>query len=52
MLVGMGASVQSMSVADISAREVDVKGVMRYCNVSFDDLDLLLSEYSITLCIF
>lgn len=31
----MGASVQSISVADVSAREVDVRGVMRYCNVSF-----------------
>lgn len=30
----MGASVQSLSVADISAREVDVRGVMRYCHVS------------------
>lgn len=28
----MGASVQSISVADVSAREVDVRGVMRYCN--------------------
>lgn len=30
----MGATVQSISVADVSAREVDVRGVMRYCNVS------------------
>ncbi|KAI8975353.1 chaperonin 10-like protein [Mycotypha africana] len=32
VLVGMGPSVQSISVADVSAREVDVRGVMRYCN--------------------
>jgi hypothetical protein len=31
----MGASIQSISVADVSAREVDVKGVMRYCNVNY-----------------
>lgn len=34
----MGASVQSISVADVSAREVDVRGVMRYCNVSFEKI--------------
>lgn len=50
MLVGMGASVQSLSVADISAREVDVRGVMRYCHVSHSCLavDRCISHAIIT----
>ncbi|KAG0169216.1 hypothetical protein DFQ30_003851 [Apophysomyces sp. BC1015] len=32
VLVGMGASVQSIPIAEVSAREVDVKGIFRYCN--------------------
>ncbi|RUS16417.1 chaperonin 10-like protein [Endogone sp. FLAS-F59071] len=30
--VGMGASLQSLPVAEISAREVDIKGIFRYAN--------------------
>ncbi|KAI8083978.1 chaperonin 10-like protein [Gilbertella persicaria] len=43
VLVGMGASVQSISVADVSAREVDVKGVMRYCNTYPTAIEMLAS---------
>ncbi|KAG2200049.1 hypothetical protein INT47_007694 [Mucor saturninus] len=43
VLVGMGASVQSISVADVSAREVDVKGVMRYCNTYPTAIEMLSS---------
>lgn len=42
----MGASVQSISVADVSAREVDVRGVMRYCNVSYLYIHHLFLEFS------
>ncbi|RCH91640.1 hypothetical protein CU098_005684 [Rhizopus stolonifer] len=43
VLVGMGASVQSISVADVSAREVDVKGVMRYCHTYPTAIEMLSS---------
>ncbi|KAI7899194.1 chaperonin 10-like protein [Cokeromyces recurvatus] len=43
VLVGMGASVQSLSVADISAREVDIRGVMRYCNTYPTAVEMLAS---------
>ncbi|KAI8364220.1 chaperonin 10-like protein [Blakeslea trispora] len=43
VLVGMGASVQSISVADVSAREVDVRGVMRYCNTYPTAVEMLAS---------
>ncbi|KAF1799728.1 chaperonin 10-like protein [Mucor lusitanicus] len=43
ILVGMGASVQSISVADVSAREVDVRGVMRYCNTYPTAVEMLAS---------
>ncbi|KAI9481699.1 MAG: chaperonin 10-like protein [Benjaminiella poitrasii] len=43
VLVGMGASVQALSVADISAREVDVRGVMRYCNTYPTAIEMLAS---------
>ncbi|ORX61890.1 hypothetical protein DM01DRAFT_1331364 [Hesseltinella vesiculosa] len=33
MLVGMGAQVQTLPVAEIYSREVDVKGVFRYKNI-------------------
>ncbi|KAI7863559.1 hypothetical protein BDF14DRAFT_1344070, partial [Spinellus fusiger] len=32
VLVGMGASVQTVPISEVSAREVDVRGVFRYCN--------------------
>ncbi|KAI8379676.1 uncharacterized protein BYT42DRAFT_336600 [Radiomyces spectabilis] len=32
VLVGMGAPVQSIPVSEIGIREVDIKGVFRYCN--------------------
>ncbi|KAI8342333.1 sorbitol dehydrogenase-2 [Chlamydoabsidia padenii] len=31
-LVGMGTAVQSIPIAEIGAREVDIKGIFRYCN--------------------
>ncbi|CAO3680596.1 unnamed protein product [Umbelopsis vinacea] len=32
VLVGMGSSVQSLPVQELGAREVDIKGIFRYCN--------------------
>ncbi|KAI9270563.1 chaperonin 10-like protein [Phascolomyces articulosus] len=32
VLVGLGASTQTLPVAEITGRQVDVKGVFRYCN--------------------
>ncbi|CAM0134887.1 hypothetical protein VKS41_000542 [Umbelopsis sp. WA50703] len=32
VLVGMGSAVQSIPVQEISAREVDIRGIFRYCN--------------------
>ena len=34
VLVGMGGSVQALPISEISSREVDIKGIFRYCNVS------------------
>ncbi|KAI9487998.1 sorbitol dehydrogenase-like protein [Zychaea mexicana] len=32
VLVGLGASTQTLPVAEITGRQVDIKGVFRYCN--------------------
>lgn len=34
MLVGLGASIQALPVAEIANRQVDIRGIRRYCNVS------------------
>ncbi|ORZ16577.1 sorbitol dehydrogenase-2 [Absidia repens] len=43
VLVGMGAAVQSLPIADISAREVDIKGIFRYCNTYPMAVEMLAS---------
>ena len=34
VLVGLGASIQALPVAEIANRQVDIRGIRRYCNVS------------------
>lgn len=38
VLVGMGGSMQNLPTSEVAAREVDIKGIFRYCNVSFNVL--------------
>lgn len=34
VLVGLGASIQALPVDEIANRQVDIRGIRRYCNVS------------------
>ncbi|KAI9276906.1 hypothetical protein BDA99DRAFT_494402 [Phascolomyces articulosus] len=43
VLVGMGGSVQALPISEISAREVDIKGIFRYCNTYSTGVEMLAS---------
>ncbi|OZJ05556.1 hypothetical protein BZG36_01692 [Bifiguratus adelaidae] len=43
VLVGMGSSLQQVPIAEASGREVDVRGIFRYCNTYPRAIELLAS---------
>ncbi|KAI9493956.1 chaperonin 10-like protein [Zychaea mexicana] len=43
VLVGMGGSVQALPISEISSREVDIKGIFRYCNTYATAVKMLAS---------
>lgn len=46
VLVGMGSSIQALPISEISSREVDIKGIFRYCNVSAVMIDEMYAYIS------
>ncbi|CDS07608.1 hypothetical protein LRAMOSA01557 [Lichtheimia ramosa] len=43
VLVGMGSSIQALPISEISSREVDIKGIFRYCNTYATAVKMLAS---------